>query len=127
MRRVTSIFKDDDSSGNERVHYSWLAHYFPASQYIVYPNAALKVIIDAEYAAVKEELHEETRWIESLQIQWSPRNFFETGSVDLCVIRKSDYLPCVAFEIDGGSHFRLGRKEQDQLKTCFLQRPGFRW
>jgi hypothetical protein len=37
-------------------------------------------------------------------------------------IRKSDYLPYVAFEIDGGSHCSLGRKEQDQLKTLIFAR-----
>jgi hypothetical protein len=125
MSKITSLFKDDNSSRNERIHYSWLRRdYFPEPEYIVYPNAALQVIIDPEFSAIKEELVEETEWIDSLQIQWSPRNFFYNSSVDLCVIRTSDYLPFVAFEIDGESHAELGRKEQDELKNLFFAKAG---
>lgn len=125
MSKITSLFKDDESSGNERIHYSWLRRdYFPEPEYIVYPNAALQVIIDPKFSAIKEELAGETEWIDSLQIQWSPRNFFYNSSVDLCVIRSSDYLPFVAFEIDGESHTQLGRKEQDELKNLFFRKAG---
>ncbi|HMG72791.1 MAG TPA: DUF2726 domain-containing protein [Pyrinomonadaceae bacterium] len=121
---LTSLFKDDEGAGNERIHYSWLRADFPESEYIVYPNVALQVIIDSEYPAVKEELYEGTEWIEAWDIQWSPWNFFQNSSVDLCVIRKSDYLAQVAFEIDGGSHSSIGRRKKDELKTLLFNRAG---
>lgn len=125
MSKITSLFKDDEFSRNERIHYSWLRRdYFPEPEYIVYPNAALQVIIDSEFCPIKEELVGETKWIDSLQIQWSPRNFFYNSSVDLCVIRTSDYLPFAAIEIDGESHTELGRKEQDELKGLLFAKAG---
>src|SRR5258708_5834409 len=63
MNMLTSLFKDDKSSGNERLHYSWLRDDFPESEYIVYPNVALQVIIDSEYPAVNEQLDDGKAWV----------------------------------------------------------------
>ena len=126
QQRTTSLFRDNESGRNERLHYNWIkADYFPESQYIVYPNVALQVIIDSEYPAVKQELPEVPPvFIDSLDIQWDQRNFFRNSSVDVCVFSKSDYLTHVGFEIDGPSHKRPARIKQDELKDLLFAKAG---
>jgi hypothetical protein len=49
MSKITSLFKDDELSGNERKHHAWLAStYFEEPDYIVYPNVALHAIINPD-------------------------------------------------------------------------------
>ena len=51
MSGITSLFRDDAYSGSERKHYDWLRkYYFPETDFIVYPNVALGVIIDPDSA-----------------------------------------------------------------------------
>lgn len=130
MSMLTSLFKDDESSGNERLHYSWLRDDFPDSEYIVYPNVALQVIIDSEYPAVNEQLDDGKAWVMDPEpdpdepAPWSTRNFFENSSVDLCVIRRSNYLGQIAIEIDGPSHATAERRKKDEFKTLLFDRAG---
>jgi hypothetical protein len=126
QQRTTSLFRDNESGRTERLHYNWIQEeYFLESDYIVYPNVALQVIIDSEYPAVKQELPEVPPvFIDSLDIQWDQRNFFRNSSVDVCVFDKSDYLAHVAFEIDGPSHKRPARIKQDELKDLLFAKAG---
>jgi len=119
MSKLTSLLKADKISRNERIHYSWLrTHYFQEPDYIVYPNVALQVIIDSEYPDIANELLPgKTEWK-------SAHNFFYNSSVDLCVIRTTDYLPFVAFEIDGESHDEIDRQENDQFKNLLFTKAG---
>jgi len=128
MDMLTSLFKDEKSSGNERLHYSWLRDDFPESEYIVYPNVALQVIIDSEYPGVNQELDDGKAWVQDPDYDgpppWSTRNFFEGSSVDLCVIRKSNYLAQIAVEIDGPCHANVERRKRDEFKTLLFDRAG---
>jgi hypothetical protein len=117
MDKTTSLFKDDDSSGFEREHYSWVKTSYQEPQYLVYPNVALQVIINPDAQDVKEELGTEPKWLSKL-------NFFYTSSVDLCVIRRSDYLPFVAFEVDGESHDKPRQQERDRFKNLLFEKAG---
>jgi hypothetical protein len=111
MSKIISLFKDDGLSGNERKHHAWLTSiYFKEPEYIVYPNVALHVIINSDSPAVKKELSPDATFIDSLDRQWCPQNFFDTSSVDLCVINKGNYLPLVAFEVDGRSHLKESQR-----------------
>lgn len=130
MSLLTCLFKDDETSGSERLHYLWLRDDFPESEYIVYPNVALQVIIDSEYPAVNEKLDDGKAWVMDPDpdpdepAPWSTRNFFEGSSVDLCVIRKSNYLAQIAVEIDGPSHANLERRKKDEFKTLLFDWAG---
>jgi hypothetical protein len=116
---MTSLFKDDDSSGFERAHYSWVRARYREPEYLVYPNVAVQVIINPDAPDVKEELDAEP------EPKWQGKeNFFYTSSVDLCVIRRSDYLPFVAFEVDGPSHAKPRQKERDKSKDLLLKKAG---
>lgn len=119
MEKMTSLFKDDNSSGFEREHYSWVKTKYREPQYLVYPNVALQVILNPDAPDVKEELDSEP------EPMWQGKeNFFYTSSVDLCVIRRSDYLPFVAFEVDGPSHDEPRQKERDKFKDLLLKKAG---
>lgn len=117
MSKLTSLLKADEISRNERIHYSWLrTYYFQEPDYIVYPNVALQVIIDSDYPDIAKEIPQKTEWK-------SAYNFFYNSSVDLCVISTIDYLPLVAFEIDGESHDE-SRQENDQFKNLLFRKAG---
>lgn len=125
MSGITSLFRDDAYSGSERKHYAWLRkYYFPETDFIIYPNVALGVIIDPDSPQVKKELSSESTFIEPLDMQWCTQNFFANSSVDLCVIGKSDYMPLVAFEIDGPSHLQEDQKRKDSLKDLIFEKAG---
>ena len=125
MSGITSLFRDDAYSGSERKHYDWLRkYYFPETDFIVYPNVALGVLIDPDSAQVKQELSSQTTFLDSLDMQWCTQNFFANSSVDLCVIAKSDYMPLVAFEIDGSSHLTEAQKKKDPLKDLIFEEAG---
>lgn len=125
MSGITSLFRDDAYSGSERKHYDWLRkHYFPETDFIVYPNVALSVIIDPDSAQVKQELSSQSTFLETLDMQWCTQNFFANSSVDLCVIAKSDYMPLVAFEIDGPSHLTEAQRKKDALKDLIFEKAG---
>jgi hypothetical protein len=124
MDRLTSLFRDDDKSGNERKHYSWLKTYFPESAYIIYPNVALQLIIDSNCPAVNKELSPDVEPLPVLDTHWCTQNFFDNSSVDLCVIKKSDHLPLVAFEIDGASHRDALQKKRDEFKDLLFNRAA---
>jgi|ERR1700730_4492721 len=119
MNKTTSLFKDDNSSGFEREHYFWVSAHYQEPEYVVYPNVALQVIINPDAPDVMEELESdpEPKW-------QSKENFFYTSSVDFCVIRTSDYLPFVAFEVDGKSHDEPRQKEKDKFKNLLFNKAG---
>jgi hypothetical protein len=124
VNKITTMFRDDGYSGNERKHYSWLKLFYQDTAYFFYPNVALQVIIDPEAPDVKEELITKTEFLEPLDMQWCPSNFFANSSVDLCVIQKSNYLPLVAFELDGRSHDEGGQAKRDHLKDLIFNKAG---
>jgi Protein of unknown function (DUF2726) len=124
VNKITTMFRDDGYSGNERKHYSWLKSCFPETNCFVYPNVALQVIINPDAPDVKRELITTTEFLEPLDMMWCPSNFFANSSVDLCVIKKSDYLPLIAFELDNRSHDEGSQAKRDELKDLIFKKAG---
>lgn len=125
MRGVTCLFGDDDDSANERLHYGWLKqYYFPPSDYLIYPNLALQVLIDADQPDVQDELSARSVPIDLPNTPWSPENFVATSCVDLCVVHQSDCFPLLVIEIDGESHNTPLQRIRDALKDALLKAVG---
>src|SRR6266403_947662 len=122
---IRSLFGDDEGSANERLHYEWLKQfYFPSSEFLIYPNLALQVLVDPGQPEVQPELGERSGPINLPNTPWHPENFLMTSCVDLCVIQKSDYVPLLVIEIDGESHSKPLQRMRDALKNSLLELVG---
>jgi very-short-patch-repair endonuclease len=122
---VKCLFGDDEDAANERLHYGWLKRfYFPSSDFLIYPNLALQILIDANRPEVQNELAARSGPINLPNTPWDPQNFLITSCVDLCVIQKTDYVPLLVVEIDGESHKTPLQRLRDGLKDSLLNLVG---
>jgi hypothetical protein len=123
---ITSLFRDDRFTGNERLHYDFLRPVLPDNHFFVYPNIALQVLVNKDSPAVQKELQNHATLLDDPPgIGWDTRNFLLMSSVDLCIITKPDYMPVAVFEIDGKSHQLPHQQLCDALKDRLLRIVGF--
>jgi hypothetical protein len=125
MAFTTSLFFDDKYSRKERWYYSRLHRFFPEDQFLIYPNIALGLLVDANDAIIQAEIqryaedHEDFFW-ECLLSNYQPDYVLTLSCVDLCILIKPAYLPYVVFEIDGRTHYKAWQRQLDAFKDAIL-------
>lgn len=121
MSKTVALFKDDALSGNERKHYFYLKEHFPVPEHFIYPNMALQAILSSD---IRSDLKPEVEFIESLDLMFGERDFFDTSSVDFCILSTKDYFPIAAFEIDGETHLRKAQVKKDEFKNSLFEKAN---
>ena len=126
MISTTSLFFDDKYSRKERWYYSRLHRFFPEDHFLIYPNIALRLLADPNDSIIQAEIHryaenhEDFFW-ECLLSNYQPDYILNLSCVDLCILIKPTYLPYVAFEIDGPTHYNTWQQQLDAFKDAILR------